>query len=248
MRRTKSLITLWLMSVVLLAPGIAGAQQPAKSPFDAIQTQLNKLQDQSLVLKDQISKLDIDVNQIKLNNIITLLNSLQSQLDGIQEQNATLQTQIANLPPMWSRQLPASERFVVLAEFNSKAVLDKETGLVWEQLPNFTTFSWEYAQFACNVRGTGGRLGWRLPTFQELASLVDPSVHSGLALPVGHPFSIGEHGQYWSATTLANDTSQAWLVYFNGGAVGYGTKSWGASAWCVRGGQGMDSQSGHVFE
>src|SRR5208337_2627979 len=35
-------------------------------------------------------------------------------------------------PPSWDQTLPANQRFVVLTNMNSEAVLDKETGLVWE--------------------------------------------------------------------------------------------------------------------
>ena len=35
--------------------------------------------------------------------------------------------------PAWDRKLPASLRFYVLTDWNNAAVLDKETGLVWER-------------------------------------------------------------------------------------------------------------------
>src|SRR5262249_15328144 len=34
--------------------------------------------------------------------------------------------------PSWDQMLPASTRFIVLSNFNSEAVLDRETGLVWQ--------------------------------------------------------------------------------------------------------------------
>jgi hypothetical protein len=61
------------------------------------------------------------------------------------------------------------------------------------------------AQSHCNTLKTGGRLGWRLPTLQELASLVDPSVpFPGPTRPAGHPFSNVQSGNYWSATANAH--------------------------------------------
>jgi len=87
----------------------------------------------------------------------------------------------------------------------------------------------------------GNRKGWRLPTIQELASLVD-STRSNPALPAGHPFSNVQSFYYWSATTNAADASGAWGVFFGDGSVLPLTKSSTIRAWCVRGGQGVDPQ------
>ena len=81
-------------------------------------------------------------------------------------------------------------RFLVLTNWNNEAVLDKETGLVWERSPATTTHTWSEARFQCTARTTGNRKGWRLPSIHELASLVHPSVASpGPTLLAGHPFT-----------------------------------------------------------
>ncbi len=89
----------------------------------------------------------------------------------------------------------------------------------------------------------GNRKGWWLPTIQELASLIDPSVpFPGPTLPAGHPFSNVQSSVYRSATTNASNTSFAWGVGFSLGDVLNGSKSSGGFVWCVRGGQGVDPQ------
>src|SRR6266550_2584722 len=106
------------------------------------------------------------------------------------------------------------------------AVLDRETGLVWEQSPSTVTFSWFDARLHCNQLTVGNRLGWRLPTIQELASLIDPTVPSpGPVLSAGHPFSnVQTSSYYWSATTVAyiNPSTSAWAVNFDNGFVNDG--------------------------
>jgi hypothetical protein len=154
--------------------------------------------------------------------------------------------------PSWDQQLPASTRFIVLANWKDTkfpsggaAVLDRETGLVWARSPSTSPLHWASAQQVCNSFEIGGRLGWHLPTLQELASMVDRT-QSNPSLPSGHPFqNVQSSGSsaYWSATTLLGDNDFAWAVFFGSGNVGGGHKTLtNLFIWCVRGGQGVDPQ------
>jgi len=143
--------------------------------------------------------------------------------------------------PSWDQKLDASTRFIVLTNWSSLAVLDRETGLVWEQSPSTGTLNWVSAQLHCNELATGGRLGWRLPTLQELASLVDPT-QTNPALPSGNPFSNVQLDPYWTVTSSVF-AGEAWFLNFGSG----GTSTTGKGqivlrAWCVRGGHGVDPQ------
>jgi hypothetical protein len=145
--------------------------------------------------------------------------------------------------PSWDQTMPASTRFIVLTNMSSAAVLDRETGLVWEQSPDgVKTYTWENAQFHCIDLTIGGRDGWRLPTVQELKSLVDRT-QSNPSLPSGNPFSSSVQSSfYWSATTAAGFTSLAWVVSFTSGNVNLDDKGGSTYVWCVRGGHGVDPQ------
>src|SRR6202030_435310 len=69
--------------------------------------------------------------------------------------------------PSWDQQIPATQRFIVLTNFASAAVLDRETGLVWERSPSQTAGFLEAALTRCKQLTTGGRGGWRLPRVEE---------------------------------------------------------------------------------
>lgn len=145
--------------------------------------------------------------------------------------------------PSWDQTLPAATRFIVLTNMNSEAVLDRETGLVWELSPSGSSVNWKDATFHCIDTAKGGRKGWRLPTLQEIMSLIDPT-QSTPALPSGHPFrGVIVGAGYWSATTLVSDAILAWSVVFNAGdAVPLPKNDPFVFTWCVRGGQGPDTQ------
>jgi len=142
--------------------------------------------------------------------------------------------------PSWDQTLPASTRFVVLSNFANTAVLDRETGLVWQQAPGSFELIWNNAAFSCMLATDGGRMGWRLPTIHELNSLVDVTTGS---LPGGHPFSnVSTTNLYWSSTTVPGQSGSAMARNFFGfTSADTFTKGGALLAWCVRGGTGVDS-------
>jgi hypothetical protein len=141
--------------------------------------------------------------------------------------------------PAWDQKLAPATRFIVLTDWNSEAVLDRETGLVWEKSARGLA-SWNDARYTCINTNVGGRKGWRLPSIPELTSLIDPSVAPGPTLPPGHPFLNVQAVSYWSASTNAENPAHAWHVFFFNGIVGTADKTYGIQVWCVRGGMNAD--------
>jgi len=146
--------------------------------------------------------------------------------------------------PSWDQTLPAATRFVVLANLASQAVMDRETGLVWERTPSTLrfanqlpagSFGGSYAQERCFDLEIGGRKGWRLPTVAELASLIDRT-QSSPTLPVGHPFVIGADSNFWSSTPYYNYPDASRTVNFQLGITGAAGGAVLLPVWCVRGG------------
>jgi len=98
-------------------------------------------------------------------------------------------------------------------------VFDRLTGLMWAKNANLVSegSTWQEAiDFANNYTLGAGGCGasftdWRLPNIRELQSLIDFS-NQNPPLPAGHPFLNVLPGNYWSSTTSANLTNNAWLV------------------------------------
>jgi hypothetical protein len=127
-------------------------------------------------------------------------------------------------------------RFVVLPDWANEAVLDRETGLVWELSPAKDTLDWNGAQDHCLNRTTGGRKGWRLPSVHELTSLVDPSIPPpGPTLRAGHPFTNVQSSRYWSVAPNLAFAAPPWFVFFSNGRAKIADQKTGkALTWCVR--------------
>jgi hypothetical protein len=158
--------------------------------------------------------------------------------------------------PSWDQQIPSAQRFTVLSNWGNAAVLDSETGLVWEKEPSSSVFSWYDAigvrpsssilffdgDGACRSRNIGNRLGWRLPSVEELSSLIDPTQNP--ALPIGNPFQgiirPNTFPNFWTATTSEIYDRYAYNVTTSKDPVFPFVfplvKSEKLRAWCVRGG------------
>ncbi len=145
------------------------------------------------------------------------------------------------IPPTWSQKLLCDivgdcPRFEMVMD--GFAMLDKETGLVWAGDSSFGPMNWQDAVEFCYNVGIGGRKGWRMPTVDELASLLDPQ-QTGPAtakVPTGIPVLVWLTS-YWSATTNATDPTLAWRVDMVTGGVAEALKSSAYYVWPVRAGQ-----------
>lgn len=114
-------------------------------------------------------------------------------------------------------------RFMVRGD----TVHDRLTDLFWCRHADITREPVNWQQALASVRQwtsqrTEDTLLWRLPTINELASLVDCDFHSP-ALPPEHPFT-GVRVSYWASTTSCFETDWAWVLYLDKGACGVGHK------------------------
>lgn len=127
-------------------------------------------------------------------------------------------------------------------------VTDNLTGLMWLQEPTcMGPASWTNwltlisnlssgTDYGCANYTAGTFDDWRMPNRFELESLLDLS-ETHPALPAGHPF-INVISYYWSSTTYAQDTNEAWQVDVSGyGGMRTATKGLAWRSWPVRGGQ-----------
>lgn len=102
-------------------------------------------------------------------------------------------------------------RFVIN---DNGTVLDTSTNLTWQRDVPSQTFTWEGAKhYAASLDFAGG--GWRLPTLQELVSVVDYSKFAPAIDAVVFPSTPPEF--FWSASPYAVSSYLAWYVDF-----GYG--------------------------
>jgi len=156
--------------------------------------------------------------------------------------------------PSWDQTLgcasaSACPRFVVLSNMASAAVLDRETGLVWEKSPSATFFPWasssdETAADHCSSSTVGNRRGWRVPAIAELLTLIDgdPANTNNPKLPPGHPFTNLQFSVYWSSTVdVASFPGDVRVTNLTGNVFPALTFNV-FPVWCVRGGRGPGGQ------
>ncbi|MBM2837512.1 MAG: hypothetical protein HW415_137 [Deltaproteobacteria bacterium] len=114
-------------------------------------------------------------------------------------------------------------------------VTANKTGLIWQKQDNNKTRDWSNAMSYCDGLILAGYSDWRLPSKDELETLVDRSKSSPSIDTTFFPNTISS--VYWSSTTYAGLTTNAWYVNFDYGYTFYNNKTNTYYARCVRGGQ-----------
>ena len=120
---------------------------------------------------------------------------------------------------------------------NNGTITDNQTGLMWLKNANEAgEMAWKGAMLWTKHLTYGQHSDWRLPEVKELQSLLDYSQFNP-ALPQGHPFINVQSSSYWSSSTYAYYTLNAWNVDMDYGDVDGNSKSSNHYVWPVRGGK-----------
>ncbi|MGI9211672.1 MAG: DUF1566 domain-containing protein [Methylococcaceae bacterium] len=130
-------------------------------------------------------------------------------------------------------------------------VRDNVTGLIWEVKTVGGLRDWQktYTNYstnrsgntsnfvqAVNAAGLCGSSDWRLPTADELHSLVDYGIPSPGPTIDSDYFPNTVQGWFWSSSPYAGNSSGAWVVNFDVGYVGYSYRDVTIAVRLVRGG------------
>jgi hypothetical protein len=126
-----------------------------------------------------------------------------------------------------------------------RIVNDAATALMWQGCPagqsgadcssgSATGYAWQKAKDYCDGLVYAGYDDWRLPDDHELFSIVDYSRYQPAIDITAFPATPSY--LFWSSSSHANYTEDAWYVYFDYGEVSSTEQRYGNGARCVRGG------------
>lgn len=155
---------------------------------------------------------------------------------------------IQNCPAGLPRVAPDS-RFSISEPVSGEVVVtDLMTGLVWKQCGEPTSaptcvgldsYTWAQALLRARASTHAGFEDWRIPTTEELRSVVETGcMGPAMNLTV---FPNASNGDTWTSSTLPWSTGQAFLVRMSDGTVLAGGKQVRQRVRLVRGGRGLDT-------
>lgn len=115
----------------------------------------------------------------------------------------------------------------------AEMVIDERTGLTWQdnRFVESERVTYAQAEKLCKELRLGGHDDWRIPTIQELLSIVDYKKYDPAILD---GFSISESTYYWSSTQYMGDPDKFWGIDFKDGAIDANGKAYDRRVRCVR--------------
>jgi hypothetical protein len=125
---------------------------------------------------------------------------------------------------MWQNEKYTKEEDHIYWARSSK----KEGGKVW---------NWWNAKKYCQNLYLDGYSDWRLPTINELKTILTKTRYNGYYIKKELSKSMGSGGWFWSSTPHVSYSEGAWGVNFDYGYDYYGNKTYKNSVRCVRDGR-----------
>ncbi len=126
------------------------------------------------------------------------------------------------------------QSFTVQTLSNQKVVVDNNTGLMWQQTIPTEQYTWDNADSYCGSLTYAGYSDWRMPTPQELLTIVDNSKYEP-AIDTTYFPDTTPRGYFWSSSSQSDSTNYAWGVDFFFGSVSGNNKANDKYVRCVRG-------------
>ncbi|MCP4353986.1 MAG: DUF1566 domain-containing protein [Desulfobacterales bacterium] len=126
----------------------------------------------------------------------------------------------------------SSNHFIINSD---NTITDTDTGLIWQMQTADSAMSWEEAIVYCENLSLAGYNDWRLPNIRELKSIVDYSRYDPAIDVEFFPDTLSS--AYWSSSTGATHSGNAWHVNFGSLTDTYNNKSNARYVRAVRGGQ-----------
>jgi hypothetical protein len=130
-----------------------------------------------------------------------------------------------------SRQLPAEHYSVT-----ESLVVDNYTGLTWQRGHSgaSASLSFDEATDYCEALSLAGR-AWRLPSLNELASLVDDVPSGDVSPAIDHDVfpETAPDALYWSQSSYGTNTAEHWTLNFKDGFTAHDSNSVLGIARCV---------------
>ena len=107
---------------------------------------------------------------------------------------------------------------------------DPDTGLIWQKQIFIKEYNWQEAKNYCQNLSLAGYNDWRLPSIDELKSILTEEAYKNLRSYTGKTYikqpllnsMTMKYQWFWSSTNYKEDLSKAWVVGF-----GIGNDSWG---------------------
>ncbi len=119
-------------------------------------------------------------------------------------------------------------------EINRNAVvLDKKNAIYWQDnlFTQKSSEDWDDAVEYCDKLVLNTMDKWRLPTFNELLSIVDYTRVNPAINPI---FDYVNEGTYWTSVDFSASPSRAWTIDFRTGKTYYSYKTTNHTVRCVK--------------
>ena len=164
-----------------------------------------------------------EYKRIYLNSNKNIFISLQSKFNIDKEFNKKINSLAHNINPN-------SMNFVKKGD----VVIDKDRKLMWQDNKSLNSqkqMNWQQARKYCKNLKLAGHKDWRLPTIQELSTIIDLDRYNPA---IAKEFKNVKSDWYWTNTSCASNSNDAWGLYFKYGSDYHDYKNSSAYVRCVR--------------